>query len=234
MIFAKYIYFLLFSDFNPGWLLLTGVSKTYDTRINFSLSGSCQSNTTYCFLIYIAAALQLEVCRSEIYKEMSIDLTYYVSQKAFFKSKWGTLSKVWELFNILYYQGLFLVSSVVVILLNWRWSVNGVLISLAVVYGVVYGFGKGRLWVLTMWSNLTFIAINYLLMFMSFSYVQSRIGPDAYSKVEYYAQLLGFFKIEDNSLQLTFLNNILIFLFTVQSQQLYRILVSRSLYPNDP
>ena len=84
-----------------------------------------------------------------------------------------------------------------------------------------------------MWSNLSFIIINYLLMFLSFDYVNSSIGP-IFKQIEYYAHLLGFFEVEESSLQLTFLNNIIIFLFTVQSQQLYRVLVSRNLYPDEP
>ena len=232
-ILLKYVYFLLFSSYNPSWLLLTGVSKVYDTTVNFSLTSYCQSSTTYFFLVYILAALQLEVCRSDIYKEISVDLSFYISQKAFFRQRWSTISKVWEIMNILYYQCLFLVSAVVVLVLNWRWSVNGVIIAFAVSYGVVYGFGKGRLWVVAMWSNLSFIIINYLLMFLSFDYVNSSIGP-IFKQIEYYAHLLGFFEVEESSLQLTFLNNIIIFLFTVQSQQLYRVLVSRNLYPDEP
>jgi hypothetical protein len=73
---------------------------------------------------------------------------------------------------VLYYQGLFLVSAIVVLICSYQWSINGIIISISVTFGVVYGFGKGRIWIVAMWSNLTFIAVNYLLCFLTYPYVQ--------------------------------------------------------------
>jgi hypothetical protein len=71
---------------------------------------------------------------------------------------------------------MFFVAAIIVLLLNSRWSINGIIIAIAITYGVVYGLGLGRLWVIAMWSNLSFIAINYLLMFISFDFIKTAIG----------------------------------------------------------
>lgn len=224
IILLKYIYFLLFSDYSSGWLQLTGINKTYNTQINFSLTDYCQSNTTYLFVIFILAALQLEVCRSNTYKEYSINMMYHVSERPSVRKRWQKIEKVWEFVNCVYYQSIYAVSAIIVLICNYKWSINGIVVASSVVYGIIYGFGKGRVWMMAMWSNLIFIAINYLLMFLSFPFVISVIGQETQQNIELWAVRLGFFSIKLDDLQTVFLLNTVIYFFTVHCLQLYRVL----------
>lgn len=224
IILLKYIYFLLFSDYNSGWLQLTGINKTYPTQINFSLTDYCQSNTTYLFVIFILAALQLEVCRSDTYKEYSINMMYHISERPSVRKRWHKIEKVWEFVNCVYYQSIYAVSAIVVLICNYKWSINGIIVASCVVYGVIYGFGKGRVWLLAMWSNLIFIAVNYLLMFLSYQYVIDLIGQNVQESIELWAVRLGFFSVRLDTLQTLFLLNIVIYFFSVHCLQLYRVL----------
>lgn len=67
---------------------------------------------------------------------------------------------------IFYFQGLFIVAGIIVLLCNFRWSINGIVIGLIASYGIIFGFDIGKSWKYIMWINLIYIFGNYFLFFV--------------------------------------------------------------------
>lgn len=222
-ILLKYVYFLFFSWFQADWLDPIGIAEVYSVPFNFSFK-SCKSNTTPLFWILILSTLQLAITKSTIYLRYSYSIMAVLSSKNTFKKHSKIFNEIISFISTIFYKSLFALSAVITLLCDFRWSVNGILIGVLCAYGLLYGFGEGRLWMILMWINIFHIFFNYFGMFLSYPAITQLLGPNVSAQIEKYAYMLGCFEVTSTGLHSLFLESIVIFILSVECSELYHIL----------
>lgn len=130
-----------------------------------------------------------------------------------------------------YYKSLFAISAIISLICDFRWSVNGVLIGTLTAFGLLFGFGEGRLWLAVMWINIVHIFFNYFAMFLAYPAVVQMLGVNAAEQIKKYAYMLGSFEITSGGLHSLFLESIIIFIVSVECAELYHKLSETSNAP---
>jgi hypothetical protein len=128
----------------------------------------CKSNTTPLFWILILSSLQLAITQSTIYLQYSYSIIAVISAKPVFIKHSKIFNEIIAFLTAMFYKSLFAFSALITLICDYRWSVNGILIGSLASFGLLYGFGEGRIWIVIMWINIVHIFMNYFGMFLGY------------------------------------------------------------------
>lgn len=116
----------------------------------------------------------------------------------------------------MYYKCLFAMSAIISLICDFRWSINGIIIGAFTSFGLLFGFGQGKLWIYVMWVNILHIFLNYFVMFFAYPAVVSMFGEDVANSIVKYSSMLGAFQVTSEKLHSLFLESIIIFILSVE------------------
>lgn len=92
-------------------------------------------------------------------------------------------------------------------------------------FGLLFGFGAGKMWIVVMWINIIHIFFNYFFMFLDYPAVVQMFTEPVAEEVIKYSYMLGGFEITSGGLHSLFLESIFIFIVSVECTQLYHYLI---------
>ena len=115
------------------------------------------------------------IYRSNIYLYYSYSIVSQFNEISELKKRKSFFNKVIEFINEFYYQALYLITGIIIIFCNYRWSFFGLAIMIATCYAMMRGVNRKVLAVIV-FLDLAFLLINYIVLFFNYQVVINFFG----------------------------------------------------------